>query len=81
MKKPKRKNRKSGAAFRSSELAMLRRAELELHRGITNMRSLIDQLNSMQQIWARAADALKAAQHDQAPPTAAGVAVGAQKGL
>ena len=59
MSKPKTPNR-----VRSSELVMLRRAELELHCGITNMRSLIDQLNGMQQIWARAADALKAAQHN-----------------
>ena len=64
MKKPKRKNRKNGASIRSSELVMMRRAELELYCGITNMRSLIDQLNGMQQIWARAADALKAAQHN-----------------
>ena len=66
MRKPKAKNRKRGAAVRSSDLVMvmLRRAELELHCGIANMRSIIDQLNRMQQIWARAADALKAAQHN-----------------
>jgi len=46
-------------------LRRLRRAELELYCGITNMRSLIDQLKAMQQIWARAADALKAAQHNE----------------
>ena len=65
MRKPKATNRKHGAAVRSSELVMLRRAELELHYGITNMRSLIDQLNAMQQILARAADALNAAQHNE----------------
>lgn len=64
MSKSKAKNRKSGAAVRSSELVMLRRAELKLHCGIATMRSLIDQLNGMQQIWAMAADALKAAQHN-----------------
>lgn len=64
MSKKKATKRKRGAAVRSSELVMLRRAELELHCGIANMRSLIDQLNGMQQIWARAADALKAAQHN-----------------